>query len=368
MGKIKKYFVGDVGDGNCTVGVDHRTGLVVDCGDQNGGRKSADKLLSALSEHTLIDRNNSVSFVLTGHNPYRYNGFLHMMNRTEKGTYFLNRREESNNRGLYMSELYYPGPPVFDDDREFFHACLAVSLRREAARRENEEVTDVSMAARGVFEGRIEFYPLYRGDVLTVGDSVFQTHWPPEDLRDSGTADSLTNALEYFREARETDPQLADLYDYVADLNLFERYRQGTLSTLDRTSFSAKNSELPPETQKASRQLTTAINRIGLAFSEGDEVLFLANLEKRELNKVVTHLSNNQSLRYKLLLAPGHGTVFSSELYKLNIEISIASLGEKHAGNFQEEYKQISDRLFATWVNGDVCVNVSGSPKVEDLL
>ncbi len=70
-------------------------------------------------------------------------------------------------------------------------------------------------------------------------------------------------------------------------------------------------------------------NRLSLAFYCDDEVLFMWDLEKEEINRVVRKLKNINKTEFYVLITPHHGTHWDDKLSEIRCEYAVAS-NNKH--------------------------------------
>ena len=83
-------------------------------------------------------------------------------------------------------------------------------------------------------------------------------------------------------------------------------------------------------------------------FRQDDNILFLGDLESREINSVVTDLVNNNNIVYDILIAAHHGTHWHSSLNAIEVDICLVSIGQTLKKRIRYEYKTISNKLVRT--------------------
>jgi hypothetical protein len=162
----------------------------------------------------------------------------------------------------------------------------------------------------------------------------------------------------------EADEKIKELYQRVEKEGLFRAYfeqeqrsysgERDDPSELVNNEY--KEKKLPDVVKKANDSLRKAANHLSLALFEHNGLLFLGDLEKSEIRKVVNYLESVGKKRFYVFVTPHHGTHWDNCLKKIDCIYSITSNGSKLHSHIKRGFKDISRMSFATYVNGDIVV------------
>ena len=103
--------------------------------------------------------------------------------------------------------------------------------------------------------------------------------------------------------------------------------------------------------------LRNATNRLSIAFRQEDNVLFLGDLEKKELRCVSNNLKTQQQLYYDCLVAAHHGTHWHKAMKDLHCKVCLVSAGNSLVSKIKKEYKSISSSLYQTFFVNDIVLS-----------
>ena len=123
--------------------------------------------------------------------------------------------------------------------------------------------------------------------------------------------------------------------------------------------------DIPDATKKANESLRRAANRLSLAFRIDSQLLFLGDLESKEINTVVNNLEAEQRLRFPIMLTPHHGTHWGKEMQKLAVDVAASSVGKKLFKKVKPDYKCIADHHLITYTEGEVVLPTCLGPKYK---
>ena len=317
---MKRLIMEDVGDGmNLLIQNSDHFDLFIDF----GGNKNIDYRCFCAQD----------DFLLTHFHTDHYNGILNCYK------YML--------KCWNIRNFYHPVMPKFSDSNTFFKYLLAMNIRIS----KNHPIQNfIFKTASKINNKPIKFIPVGMGDEIVCGNKKYNILWPPRELKEKETLKVIKDAINHFEIAKEKDKILNDIYESIEQLsfdNFDDNILEDSLPTLEKNLVENK------EVEMANKSLKKAANRLSIAFSQGENLLFLGDLEKKEINLVVNKLCNNNSNWFDIIISAHHGTHWGNELINLKTEIVLASVGitlKKHLSN---NYKTISKKFINThdWGN-----------------
>jgi beta-lactamase superfamily II metal-dependent hydrolase len=255
----------------------------------------------------------------------------------------------------FLENFYHPAMPAFKESRQLMVCFLAMNIR----------ISNNHPLQNTIFEyvrrlnknkKPLKFKAVSKGDVIICGERKYEILWPPKKLTDKEALKDIRNAIKDFEEAKESDKKLSEIYQkisrrYAETENIYNLETDNTDDNNSLTEFDGKLSEV---VQKANKSLRKAANRLSIAFRQDDNILFLGDLERREIHSVVTDLKKNHNVVYDILIAAHHGTHWHRSLNSINADICLASIGKTLKRNIKDEYKGICNKLVRTDEWGDI--------------
>jgi len=344
---MRAMYVSDVGDGLCmALRTSYGETIQIDCGSQQGSDVALNGLMKFYNHLSSPD-----IFMLSHFHLDHYNG---LMLASSRG-YFPMPWE--------IKEVYYPKIPKFREKEEFMLCLLTMNLRvfgNETGIMEYDFLKTISRITRRSFI----YKPVSKGDVINIGGTSFEVLWPPPVIDEEGTLSVIRQAINDFNIAMEADEKIKELYQRVEKEGLFRAYfeqeqrsysgERDDPSKLVNNEY--KEKKLPDVVKKANDSLRKAANHLSLALFEHNGLLFLGDLEKSEIRKVVNYLESVGKKRFYVFVTPHHGTHWDNCLKKIDCIYSITSNGSKLHSHIKRGFKDISRMSFATYVNGDIVV------------
>ena len=281
------------------------------------------------------------NFMLSHYHVDHYNGILKYYN---------------NHRYCFweLKKFYYPAMPCFEESKKFFLYLLTMNIRIS-----NNHPVQYSIfnLVRKLNRGYIEFIPVSKGDIVVCDNRKYEILWPPKKIEDDETIQSIRTAINDFEKAKESDKDLDKIYQQVysvyGDRNINTVY-ENPLDTNSETNEFDNN--LSKTTKTASDSLRKAANRLSIAFRQDDNILFLGDLEEREIKSVVSDLKNDNNLVYDILIAPHHGTHWHDSLKSISCEFCLVSVGQKLRKHIKYNYLGISNKFVRTDEWGDILI------------
>jgi hypothetical protein len=334
----------DVGDGLCvTLHTVFGDLIQIDCGSQDW--KIAYEGLERVSHNLHRTR----AFILSHFHVDHYNGLLYIS-------------QNLRNSPFSTREVYFPRIPEFKDRGLFLNCLFSMNMRvfgQETGVRECDFLNCIKKINNGV---RFGYDALYSGKTVEIGSSVFEVVWPPAVIDDERTLSAMRKAIEDFQKALDADEETRRLYEYVKKSSLSRAYLE---EQYEREEFSryynddypdSKSDEkgLPDVVVNANKSLKKAANHMSLALFEDNRFLFLGDLEIPEIREVVNHLRSEKRVNFQVFVTPHHGTHWHDSLRQVRCNYSLVSNGRSMCSKIKLQFKEISQEMLATFVNGDI--------------
>ena len=348
---MRSMYVSDVGDGLC-MAIDTFFGKIIqiDCGSSQGSKVALKGLMNIYNHFNSPD-----VFMLSHFHMDHYNGLMFASSKS----YF------SHTWGI--KEVYYPKIPNFPEKDEFMTCLFTMNLRlfgNETGIMEYDFLKAISRINRG---RPFKYKPLSKGDVINIDETSFEVLWPPTEIDEKETK-AVRDAINEFNIAMEADEGLKKLYERVKSEGIFRGYFEEGLQKYPKENdnerenthvsmnIEYKEKELPSVVKKANDSLRKAANRLSLALLGGDGLLFLGDLESKEIKKVIGDLITAGKKKFYTLVTPHHGTHWDNSLKNIKCIYSITSNGRRLCSHIKPEFKGISRKSFATYFNGDIAI------------
>lgn len=329
-------FFPDVGHG-LAAGIWTLTGEVIeiDCG-------STDRSDDAYE--TGLRRIEPDLFVLSHFHVDHYNGLFEAANNTQS-----------------IRRVLYPRIPEFRERREFLRDLVAMA-HRVMGGMTGSMAADFLHVLGKINRGKFEHRALAKGDTIKVGSSQLEVLWPPRTI-DSTSRKAVQRAIAKYDEALEKDRTLRRITSQIGERG--ELYpsdeSEGWLESPtfedrvwadDSQLFPDRGEDLPASTVEANDALRKAANRLSLAFHQDNRLLFMGDLETREIGNVVGNLVAEGRTNFVVTINPHHGTHWNDELRKLDGWWSISSVGGQYVQMVEPDFKSVFDNHWVTYLNG----------------
>ncbi len=333
----------DVGDG-MAVGIELLNGkrIQIDCGSQQSRN---DKLRESLY------RINPNVFILSHFHADHYNGlFCDLFSP------------------LDLDWVYFPRIPEFENKLEFSKCLFAINERILGNKTGSMQMDFLYLLSHHNNRNSFQYRQLSEGDTFRIGSSLFQVLWPPRKINDDETIKVTKKAIENFNSAMEKDNTLKDIYEKIEENKIFhhyvgeqetDRYYEQPYNKQEHLALQPFPRELPKVTVDANKSLRAAANHFSLAFSEDNRLLFLGDLEARELKPIADKLLSQGNHHFHLLITPHHGTHWHSSLSKLKCLNALSTVGPKLFKKLSQEYKGIAGQWCITHLTGDICIPIT---------
>lgn len=290
------------------------------------------------------------AFLLSHYHADHYNGFQ-----------FLTRKSHFDFKNLYL-----PCMPIMPH-REHVHLAMAfMSLAIYTQSIPVDVVDKICDTSRTRPFIRI----VGQGDTFRHNNAQYDVLWPPKRVYDDDILTDVRRAIESFYELLEHDENLRRVYGSLQQSGITglldgeekiegERQRKILLNVAevvednDRTnSFEHVQNDRYKE---ANENLRKAANRLSIAFCQEGNVLFLGDLESREIGQVVDYISKHRKpLDYGIIHAAHHGTHWHKDLKCLSADHVTMSVGNNLIPHIAPGYTGIGNHVYNTFVNGDI--------------
>lgn len=253
-----------------------------------------------------------------------------------------------------LDTFYHPVMPSFTEARLFFMCLLTMNIRISKNHPIQNTIFDY---VRRLNRKPLAFRAVSKGDIVVCGNRRYEILWPPKELTEEETLTDIRNAIRDFKEAKESDDLLGKIYQMIN-----QKYAERDINNLntdernDEIPLNDFEVELSEVVQKANKSLRKAANRLSIAFRQDYNILFLGDLESREINSVVTDLVRNHNVIFDILIAAHHGTHWHRSLESIETDICLASIGQTLKSKIKYEYKRIANKLVRTDEWGDIVI------------
>ena len=288
-------------------------------------------------------------FILSHNHTDHYNGFVEAARRSALGV-----------GGL--RNIYYPGIPHFRRDpslRKELIQVLYCMTDYYLGEMSGLPDWDLRYWASKLSRGFIQMTPLFRGDRFALGVEVNEVRWPPRYITHPGLTKKAVAAIGAFRDALGEDQELRNLYyEFYRDIDDFHLEPRGVESRHREggESLSLEKRDIPLKTRQANRRLREVANSLSLCFGCNNDFLFFGDLSPSIINFVVKSDFSSR-IRLNTVIASHHGTKFGQGLYNIRCDACVASVGEHLLKHIDLRYKDISDKFYATYINGTIQIH-----------
>lgn len=338
-----------VGDGLAAgIRIIDNCAILIDCGSQQRPDAAFKKGLYRIDPDV---------FILSHFHVDHYNGLLqwrHFHQRPKK-----------------IKQAFFPRIPEFRQNETFLKYISAMNHWVMGDTTGNMEADFLDVLFQINRHQHFTYNALSSGDKVLVGGLHFEVLWPPRVIDDEGTLKAIRTAISDFEAAMEADETLRRIYESIGERGKFvhmlrEDNNSGKLSDrrenrheISGFPFSNERRKIPKIVGKANESLRRAANHLSLAFHEGNNLLFMGDLEGHEIGHVVTELTKKQRVNFFVIISPHHGTHWQKNLSRIHCKRLIISVGERLFPHVcHNEYKSIAEKCLLTDYDGDIEISV----------
>lgn len=275
------------------------------------------------------------NFLLSHHHADHFNGILKCYEE-KKGCWHLNT-------------FYFPTMPEFPDKKKFFLSLFSMNIWLNPYHPIQSSIIAV---VNSLNKRRVAIRTLSKGDTFKIGQNEYEILWPPKVIEDENITKAIATAVKDFEIAAAKDDKLQKIYSRLADVSLDSFFSEPEVLK----GYTKMDQETEPNEliKTANSSLRKAANRLSIAFKNADNLLFLGDLEKREIGQVVSELISKKDDYFDIVISAHHGTHFHKELLKINSDIVLASVGYKLKRYLKPEYRFVGNRFLNTFDLGDI--------------
>jgi hypothetical protein len=173
-----------------------------------------------------------------------------------------------------------------------------------------------------------------------------------------------------FEELLNEDEQLRQYHLLIRELRVVEPYLgeepdQMTPTDDPRNEHALPQEpvDLPPGVDRVNKLLRDAANHFSIAFHEDNRLLFLGDLESKEIESVAAELGKKRRTHFYTTITAHHGTHWHNTLSNVHTVYAISSVGSHRIANLKHEYKGIARRSLVTYANGDIHLSAQHHPR-----
>jgi len=359
-----KVYVADVGAGLCS-GIFSLCGndcgyLQLDCGAQKGGERAFRGWKRIMGFYFR----SPDTLVLSHHHQDHISGLYY----ARKVLDCRNSDELFN-----ISRLYCPIIPKVTgaDTKKLFLAMKFVNALTFATETGIMELDLIELIRKINKPGhKLNFQALAKGSKFTEGELSFEVLWPPKEIDLADISKSVQEAVNDFDNFLEKYPKLKELYDMCIRNITVENYTQTGEREINCrsdketsecvTALHKQMDEIKkifPDIEEVDKSIKKAANHLSLAFFETNQrILFLGDLENKEIETVCDSLENKEIRDFEILIAPHHGTHWNNKLSNLKSKYCISSIGDNLTKYFKEQFYSVSECCLLTFCCGDLIV------------
>ena len=265
-------------------------------------------------------------------------------------------------RNWHIDTFFHPIMPKFKDRDEFYYCLFAMNARITKGHPIQNFVLN---KVRLLNSHPINFVPVCKGEVHSIGHVDYEILWPPKEISEETTLSVIRNAIKDFNDACEKDELLKNIYNETKEYSLenyFKNYekRFDEKKSITDDSFidekEIENEKISDTIDKANKSLRSAANRLSVAFRQSDRLLFLGDLEEEEIETVTSELIKDKKTSFETIIAAHHGTHWHDNLMKFNSHLCLASVGQRLRSKIEPKYRRLCNKFLKTDDLGDIVV------------
>jgi beta-lactamase superfamily II metal-dependent hydrolase len=272
-------------------------------------------------------------------------------------------KSDSKFKNWHIHTFFHPIIPKFKERDEFYYCLFAVNARVTKGHPIQNFVLN---KVRLLNSQPINFVPVCKGEVHSIGHVDYEILWPPQEISEETALSEIRNAIKDFNDACEKDELLKNIYSEIKKYSLEdyfknyeERSERGKSMTDDIYIEEEKKIEqekMSETIDKANKSLRSAANRLSVAFRQSDRLLFLGDLEEEEIEAVTIELIKGKKTSYEIIIAAHHGTHWHDNLLKFNSHLCLASVGQRLRSKIEPKYRLLCNKFLKTDDLGDIFI------------
>jgi len=251
------------------------------------------------------------------------------------------------------------------------HVKLGLAFLALAIRAESIQIDVIEMIINAS-----KTHPMFH--IVSQGDSFYHNNakcdvlWPPKAICDDGVLADVRRAIDSFEKMKEEDDTLKNIYHNLMDSGiamlldgseqLRDEQKQEIFQRVANLIWNYETSKMRnygsvdnDRYKEENDNLKKAANRLSIAFCQEGNLLFLGDLEQREIGQVVQYLlAHHKPQEYGIIQAAHHGTHWHNDLSYLRAEHLVISAGKSLNSHIVPYYSGLCGNLHNTFTSGDI--------------
>lgn len=222
-----------------------------------------------------------------------------------------------------------------------------------------------------------------KGDTFVYGKRRYEVMWPPKQIEEKDAIKDVHAAIEAYEKLAQENPILRQteiistaIQNFFIRLGEIDQFQVEREELFEHAIYDIRHrwrhiipefyefskEENPLENKQLIKEindkLRKAANHLSIAFRQEDNILFLGDLEPKELEIICEELDANKQTHYDILIAPHHGTHWHEKMKQLKCDYALASIGSSLVCNIkQEELSTISKCFLRTDCYGSINIH-----------
>ncbi len=293
--------------------------------------------LSPFRRHAI-----SNSFLLSHFHADHYNGLIQV----------LHRREFADIRFGFQNVYYprfpkFPNSSILEKQMLFFNRLL---LGDYSGSQQYDLIRIISKQNGRAFK----YYPLSQGNRVQGGDMEAEILWPPRLITDNEFIKTVRDLIAKIEEVLSRHPRYDELYRKMNETP--KEASEAGVNTDDLEEIELSEAEIPEEIANLGKDLRGIANRLSISFLTDKALLFLGDLECKEIATVIKYLKRSKFNHSEYMIAAHHGSHWHDSLLDIFANEILVSNGRRMVVKFKEGYKGITNRLRFTYLEGSIIV------------
>ena len=356
---MENFFMNDVGSGlNCAIRRDSSFQFMIDMGAK---------------DRKLVNLGNSKpyvtdTFMLSHYHHDHYNGI-----GKHKVKFAL--------KNVYLPKIPTLCDPATNEDISSKFVTSLLSFAFYLERKTIIEYILKLLYSSSTKKFKVKF--VSKGDTFVYGERGYEVIWPPKQIEENDAIKDVRAAIDAYEKLAQENPllrqteiisiEIRNLLIRLGEIDQFQVEREELFEhaiydiehrwrriipefyEFSKEENPLDNKQLIKETND---KLRKAANHLSIAFRQEDNILFLGDLESKELEIICKELDANNQTHYDILVAPHHGTHWDEKMKQLKCDYALASIGHSIVHNIkQEELSSISKCFLRTDCYGAINIH-----------
>lgn len=347
---MENFFMNDVGSGlNCAIRRDSSFQFMIDMGAMDG------KMINIGNSKPYV----TDTFMLSHYHLDHYNGI------------------GKHKAKFALKNVYLPQIPTICDPTTNEEICSKFVTRLLSFAIYTERKTILEYILKLLYSSSTKKFKVKfvsKGDTFVYGERGYEVIWPPKQIEENDAIKDVRAAIDAYEKLAQENPllrqteiisiEIRNLLIRLGEIDQFQVEREELFEhaiydiehrwrriipefyEFSKEENPLDNKQLIKETND---KLRKAANHLSIAFRQEDNILFLGDLEPKELEIICEELDADKQTHYDILIAPHHGTHWDKKMKQLKCDYALASIGHSLVHNIkQEELSTISKCFLRT--------------------